>query len=247
MSGPRKVAILITTYNRPEMLKRMVESLRKSLNGDPNTVIGFVVDDGSDMDITKIIPDFNYIRIEKNRGLANAINIGMDAIEVFEKGHGNFDYVTYVQDDVIFKPNWLMACIVWWEATRIPTANIGLITCHNAPEHPNCGRMYINQTKETIAFLKMTCRATHLFASRSRWKDFGRIPNLTPGIASPKPGHGSLVDWWLVGHPKGKYPQSIESLLIRGEVVLVLPDMVKHIGVKDSTWGNVMNPESESK
>ena len=238
-----KVAILITTYNRLNLLKRTLESLHESLKNDKNDVTIFIVDDGSTDGTIEFLRSFTLphprifgyetIYHKKNMGLRTSLNDGLRLIS-----KEDFDYISYNQDDVEFKEGWLQECIDWWERSKMPNGStqIGFITGHDAPEHPT-----IYEGKDFK--IKPTCRATHLFASAKRWKEFGEIPDLTPGIASPKPGQGSMCDWWLVGHPDGKYPESRNSLRKRGEKVLVLPGRIKHIGVEESTWGNIMNPE----
>lgn len=238
-----KVAIIITTYNRLNLLKRTLESLHKSLNKDKNDVTVFVMDDGSTDGTVEFLRSFTpphplrfeyqFMSHEENMGLRASLN---DALKLILTG--DFDYISYNQDDVEFREGWLQECIDWWEVKK--NFKVGFITGHDAPEHPTIyeGRGFK---------LKLTCRATHMFASAKRWKKFGEIPDLTPGIAAPKPGQGSLVDWWLVGHPEGKYPESKHSLRKCKEYVLVLPGRIKHTGVVKSTWGNIMNPEYDIK
>jgi len=161
-----------------------------------------------------------------NRGLRATLNSLLN-LEFAIKS----DYICYCQDDVEFEKGWLDKCVEVWETKDLnkrfgSVINIGFITGHDAPEHP-----IIRETENLL--LKDTCRATHLFASTERWKEFGEIPDLTP----PKPGHGSMVDWWLMGHPEGKYPESKASLKQKGEKVLCIPGLIKHIGNNDSTWG----------
>lgn len=227
-----KVAILITTYNRLNLLKRTLKSLHKSLKNDKNDLTIFVVDDGSTDGTEKYLSGkkINNLYITKNGGLRNALNHGLNFCFNVTKP----EYISYVQDDVEFKEGWLQECIDRWEYFK--HEKIGFITGHNAPEHP------IKTQFTNGDILRWTCRATHMFASTKRWKEFGEIPDLTPGVAAPKPGQGSLVDWWLVGHPEGKYPESKNSLKKKGEYVLCLPGRIKHMGERESTWG-IINPE----
>ena len=228
------IAILISTYNRKAFLEKTLDSLTDSLNGSIHTPHIFVFDDGSDdgsvelLDSRKGRPYMDaFMHGSKNRGLRYVLDTGIYWLSKYEKG---FDYICYC-DDLQFENGWLDEFVNLWEDMS-EREHIGFITGHDAPEHPT--------EKKTLGIkLKRTCRATQLFASRDRWALFGDIPDLTPGIATPKPGYGSLVDWWLVGHPEGKYPESLNSLKNRGEYVAVL-ERVKHTAFKgeDSTWGN---------
>ena len=69
-----------------------------------------------------------------------------------------------------------------------------------------------------------------MFASAKRWFEHGTIPELTPGIAAPKPGHGSLFDWWLVR-------DGPNSTIRKGEKCVVIPGRLAHIGYNQSNWG----------
>ena len=233
-----KVAVIISTYNRKELLKRSLDSLFNSFDKIKPDV--WVCDDGSTdgtpdylMGLDNITPLMN----NENRGLRATLN-KLLTLAI----HDGYDYISYSQDDIEYEKGWLDKCITGWSLNK---HEIGFVTGHDAPEHPVKQelRMTFGPEKgKRKGYLKDTCRATHLFASTERWKQFGEIPDLTPGIAAPKPGHGSLVDWWLIGHSEGKYPESTSSLKAKGEKVLCIPGLIKHIGAEQSTWG-IQTPE----
>jgi len=225
-----KVAIVISTFNRKELLKRSLESLFNSF--DKIKPIIFVWDDGSNdgtkdwlLEFGKDKEELLVVGKEDNIGLRGVMN---GLLNIVYKG--NSDYIVYCQDDIEYQKGWLDKCVRIWERRDKYTKKLGFITGHDAPEHP-----VVVDKKEYL--WKNTCRATHLFASTKRWKEFGEIPDLTPGIPAPKPGHGSLVDWWLIGHSEDRYPHSKNSLKN-------IPGLIKHIGTKDSTWG-MMTPERQ--
>lgn len=230
-----KVAIIISTYNRKELLKRSLESLSNSIDKIIPEI--YIYDDGStdgtgDWLMSLRIP-MGVVVDKKNRGLRHTLTRLLD-----NAYFRNPDYICYCQDDIEYEKGWLDKCVEMWEAKELPN-KIGFVTGHDAPEHRIIDGCKTGNYEFTW---KDTCRATHLFASTERWEEFGEIPDLTPGIAAPKPGHGSLVDWWLVGHPEDRYPHSKNSLKSKGEKVLCIPNLVKHIGSGDSTWG-VQTPE----
>ena len=73
------VTVVLTTYNRPELLIRAFESV-KAQTYKPKEII--VVDDCSDQQTSDIIKNYlpnnvNYIKHNKNRGLAAARNTGL--------------------------------------------------------------------------------------------------------------------------------------------------------------------------
>lgn len=240
-----KVAIIISTYNRKELLTRSLNSLFNSFDKIKPSIT--IWDDGSTDGTYEYLTSLEAKGLicrqphsehkGENRGLRAVLNSLLDLAMVIKT-----DYICYCQDDIEYEKGWLDKCVEKWEENhKFPKSfkgykfvKFGFITGHDAPEHPvkaKIGDKY---------YLKDTCRATHLFASTERWKEFGEIPDLTPGIAAPKPGHGSLVDWWLMGHPEGKFPESENSLKKRGEKVLCIPGLIKHIATEPdkSTWHN---------
>jgi len=70
------VSVVITTYNRSELLPRAIES---ALNAGTDLEV-IVVDDCSTDDTPEVcahIPGIRYVRLDANRGLANARNVGI--------------------------------------------------------------------------------------------------------------------------------------------------------------------------
>ncbi|HKO43099.1 MAG TPA: glycosyltransferase [Pyrinomonadaceae bacterium] len=83
-------SIIITTHNRPHVLPRAIESARES--GKDVEIV--VVDDASSdqtADICKTISNINYVRVERNQGVAGARNIGLVA--------SSGEYVSFLDDD----------------------------------------------------------------------------------------------------------------------------------------------------
>ena len=84
------VSIIITTHNRPHVLPRAVESARES----GNDIEIVVVDDASSdqtAEICKSLSNINYVRVERNQGVAGARNIGLVA--------SSGKYVNFLDDD----------------------------------------------------------------------------------------------------------------------------------------------------
>jgi len=104
------VTVVLTTYNRPELLIRAFESV-KAQTFEPKEII--VVDDCSDKEASNFIKDFlpsnvNYIRHNKNRGLAAARNTGLN--------EANEQLVAYLDDDDIWLPGRLETQINLWNS-----------------------------------------------------------------------------------------------------------------------------------
>ena len=90
MSVPPKVSIIITTHSRPRLLPRAVESARLS-GRDPEIV---VVDDASTDEtgeVCRALPGIRHVRVERNRGVAGARNVGIEA--------SAGEYLSFLDDD----------------------------------------------------------------------------------------------------------------------------------------------------
>ncbi|HEX7317721.1 MAG TPA: glycosyltransferase family 2 protein [Pyrinomonadaceae bacterium] len=90
MSTPPTVSIIITTHGRPRLLPRAVESARLA-GRDPEIV---VVDDASTDETSEVcrsLPGIRYVRVEQNRGVAGARNVGVEA--------STGEYLSFLDDD----------------------------------------------------------------------------------------------------------------------------------------------------
>ncbi len=88
-------SIIITTHNRPQLLRRAVESAR--LAGTNVEVI--VVDDASTDETGRVcvdLPWIKYVRVERNQRVAGARNLGL----LVSRG----EYVTFLDDDDVRLP-----------------------------------------------------------------------------------------------------------------------------------------------
>ncbi|KKT89059.1 MAG: Glycosyl transferase family 2 [Candidatus Jorgensenbacteria bacterium GW2011_GWC1_48_8] len=88
-----KVSVIITTYNRPESLKRAIKSV---LNQDFKNFELIIVDDRSDAETGEAVASFkdsriNFIQNPKNLGGTKSLNIGLK--------HAKGKYVCPLDDD----------------------------------------------------------------------------------------------------------------------------------------------------
>jgi Glycosyl transferase family 2 len=86
-----EASIIITTYNRPHLLARAVESAHASSSRDVEVV---VVDDAADEEtasVCRLLKDVTYVRVENNQGVAGARNRGILA----SRG----EYLSFLDDD----------------------------------------------------------------------------------------------------------------------------------------------------
>jgi glycosyltransferase involved in cell wall biosynthesis len=72
-----EISVIITTYNRPETLPQAIESARAASTRDIEII---VIDDASNEEVASVcrsIPGINYVRTERNQGVAGARNLGI--------------------------------------------------------------------------------------------------------------------------------------------------------------------------
>ncbi|PYS78742.1 MAG: hypothetical protein DMF67_02360 [Acidobacteria bacterium] len=89
------VSVVITTHDRPHLLRRAVESARAA--GESVEVV--VVDDASTDETAEVcasIPNIRYVRIESNRRVAGARNVGLLACAG--------EYLSFLDDDDLRLP-----------------------------------------------------------------------------------------------------------------------------------------------
>jgi glycosyltransferase involved in cell wall biosynthesis len=89
------VTVVITTYNRAQLLQRAIESALSA--GSDLEVI--VVDDCSTdetADLCSTLKNIRYVRLDTNRGLANARNVGI--------AESSSEYIAFLDDDDLRLP-----------------------------------------------------------------------------------------------------------------------------------------------
>ena len=90
-----RISVVITTYNRSRLLPRAIESAQSA--GTDLEVI--VVDDCSSDDTPEVcaqIPGIRYVRLNANRGLANARNVGI--------AESSAEFIAFLDDDDLRLP-----------------------------------------------------------------------------------------------------------------------------------------------
>jgi GT2 family glycosyltransferase len=96
--APPRIAVVIVSRNRTELLRRCLESLEQSDARQTFEIV--VVDNGSRDGAASLDSDFpaaRFIRLPKNFGLTKALNIGIRAVEN--------EYVLLLHDDTELAPD----------------------------------------------------------------------------------------------------------------------------------------------
>jgi hypothetical protein len=213
-------AAVVTTYDRPEALARSLPGI--AALGLPVVV----VDDGSapenrdENERTARAHGAWFIALPDNRGVAAALNIGLD----FWLADKRIRWISYFQDDVEVDPGLVAAMRRYQDAERQP-----LLTGFDSGEHAAITRIvddgYELKFKETTS-------GQHLHAHRSYWRDVMPVP--TSYLGAPKAGQGgSHFDFWVTA-------TAPKSLAARQQNLLCVTGFVRHFAwlAHDSTWGN---------
>lgn len=108
--------VIITTYNREEMLKNLLDDIFKNTN---YKILVTIFDDGS-KDLYNLEGyDVKYIKYIKNNGLKNVWKVITDTFKYCK--NINSDYFVYLQDDLRLKDNFFEESVRIFE--NIPDEN----------------------------------------------------------------------------------------------------------------------------
>ena len=218
-------AVLVTTFNRPEALRRSLPQIA-DLGHDV-----LVVDDGSgsrEAETNRAIAasvDAQYLFLPANRGLAAALNAGVSYL----LADSRTQWISYFQDDVDVDPSLLRRLELLEDAEVRP-----LMTGYDADEHAT-------EREDDIAGvhvkLKRLSPAVHLHAHANYWARVLPIPTQYLG-APRRRWEPSLEDYWIV-------KDAPESMWRRGLLIPCVPGLVRTFlwHGADSTWGNPNQPD----
>ncbi len=219
----KRTGILITTYNRPAMLERLLEQLK----GRPEEIL--VVNDGSDESFSEHyarikarFPQVNFIDNPKNMGLVFSVNTGFS----YFLADPDVEWVHYFQDDIrIIDPAFFDKTARLAHAVKRP-----VVTGIYLPPH----KVFAKEEFHGLpVYLLRSTGAWHFLAHRRYLMKNMPIPN--PYVGAPKhdrgrPGQGSDEDWWL-------FSWSPNSIVKRGGYVICIPGLCEtDMSAELSTW-----------
>lgn len=99
-------SIIITTYEREEMLKKLLDDIFEYKN---YKILVTIFDDGSRSSYNLDGYDVKYIKFLKNNGLKNVWNMISQTFKYCK--YINSDYFIYLQDDLRLKDNFFEECV----------------------------------------------------------------------------------------------------------------------------------------
>ena len=217
--GARRSAV-VSTFNRPQALARTLPQIVAL--GVPT----LVVDDGSAAVVQEENAtiarenDADYIALPSNRGVAAAINVGID----YWLADPGITWISYFQDDVDVDPT-LFEVLAKYEYPGQYPVITGLDTNEHAADR-------IERDGDRTLKFKHNSTGMHLHCHRDYWSAVLPIP--TRYLGAPKAGQGgSGADAWIVK----RAPAAVTG---RGLPVLCVAGLVTTYAWRgeDSTWGN---------
>lgn len=221
-----KTVQVIGTYNRAWALRRTLASLRHC--GAPI----MVVDDGSAglnrwrNRLAARRAGALYFPLPDNRGLANAVNVGL----CHALSDPGTTWISVTNDDVEMAPAGL--AVLAEVARAAPGGPAGtVVTGYSSPAHAHTGTGTL--AGHAVAYAR-SHSGQHIFAHRHYWQAVMPIPTQYRG--APRAGgglfdgHASDEDWWV-----GSWAPA--SAVKRGFDVVIVPGVVTTFGEGRSTWG----------
>src|SRR5689334_18161150 len=90
-----RVSVVITTYNRAQLLQRAIESARQAGSDLEMIVVDDYSSDGTP-EVCAKLRDIRYVRLNANGGLANARNVGI--------AESSSEFIAFLDDDDLRLP-----------------------------------------------------------------------------------------------------------------------------------------------
>jgi glycosyltransferase involved in cell wall biosynthesis len=126
-----KIGIVITSYNRPDYLKKTLKSVSQS--NLPDGLSFYLIDDCSKPDVKKIVHEFSIqghditkVYNKCNRGMFYGLRKGFEFFY-----NSDFDFIGNLDSDMVVKPFWMP--VLFDILRENPQA---IVTGFNTPSHP---------------------------------------------------------------------------------------------------------------
>lgn len=134
----RKVSVVVPTHNRPDMLKRAVESVLDQTYRHLEVV---VVDDASSVDVRSILLEFGdprikYVRHTDNKGAAASKNTGIRM--------STGEYIAFLDDDDVYEDEKIERQV---EVFQNSPSNVGVVYCGCTFVDEDNGRRFVYEPR----------------------------------------------------------------------------------------------------
>jgi glycosyltransferase involved in cell wall biosynthesis len=212
-----KYGILICCHNRPEFLKKTLESLKKTNKEDLNQSILYIIDDCSDdNETTKMIEEydikslegvndleFKMIRNMKNMGIAKSLEKGFTYL------YPKCEYLTNIDSDVLVKPNWLSKLQeVYDRSNQDKNDGNGVLVSGFNCTPPNCSHKILSSND--LYHVKKSIGGINTFFHRDMYNDYVNVIG----------NNNKLWDWRLCEHCENN----------NISIIVSNPSVIQHIG-----------------
>jgi len=235
--APREIHLVMTTYERRELLERTL----RSLAGSTDVLCRlWLMDDASqlplpDPDVRQALAGGSVelgaiVRGGVRVGQAGQFNRGYALVEDWlrQMGWPYRAYLCKLEDDLEFTAGWLERLAAVWEHPSLAQHNVGLLGGAYGQEGPviDIGGEPMKLTYHVGAWC--------MFAPMALWRQYLPLPNRGEMDAiGGEPPSASAADWHITR-------SGLLSVGAYGRQCGLLNSIVKHVGTKpgDSTWAN---------
>jgi GT2 family glycosyltransferase len=217
-----KVVLGIVSYERHEYLEKCLDTLKRSnliQNIDKLSIV--IIDDHSkDKRVHALIDSYLIERVEIkkvklkiNRGHPNSVVKIL--LKLFKSNYTNYDFWGVIDNDVIFKENWLFNLLQLYEESQQMNLKIKMMTGFNATGHCKDGGgaelTHIYETKAGKFGTKQFVGGAQLLMRPSILKEFG---------------------WWDTNKRKGGWDRQWSRISdeLGYSILVSIPSTVQHIG-----------------
>ena len=216
-----KYGILMCCYNRPEILKKTLESLKQTNKDDLNQSILYIIDDHSSNKKTSTIIE-DYVADIKSIGGVDNLEVkinrnreNMGIAKSLEKGftflYPKCEYLTNIDSDVLVKPGWLPKLQeVYDRSNRERNNGNGVLVSGFNCTPPNCDHKILSSND--LYHVKKSIGGINTFFHRDMFDNYVNV------IKNVK--KGAHWDWRLCDHCKR---QNIP-------IIVSNPSVIQHIG-----------------
>lgn len=213
----KELLTVVVSWNRPEFLRRTLDSLFEQLGRSDTDV--FVADNGSGPETIDVITSERRLRGYQLLGKNLGINGALEAVIPHDLPE-QYRFLLVSDADMLYRQPIR-------QATELldALAEVGGVSFQHSPEHPAEGSLFFAGTKW------LTKRSERGCALVLRAADFQALRPLP--VENLKD-----FDWWVVRDA----PCSLQRRRIP---IAVLPGGAKHLGWRqgDSTWQTIETPE----
>ena len=211
------ISVGILAYNRPDLLRKTIDSILASNNSDQFRLYLFL-NSWCCKDVAEDYAKYfsKIIISARNEGLSYPWGLLYKTIMEY-----NYHFedpspylISFTQDDMSFHHEWAEQSIKAFEENE----DLAILTCHHTPHHKK--KEIRKLSNEYPLFIKDTLQGTNMIAKPETWDKL---------LPIEVKDHHNNEDWWIVR-------DSPNAPSKKGAKYGCLPGMATHIGWNRSSW-----------